>query len=533
MQLELNAPVRDVTVYPDRALVTRQGAVTIPAAGMHEIVLGGLPQMIDRESLRVVGRGASGARLLGVDVSAEFHARAPEAEIERVQGEIERVTRELTVAQQRQALAEDQRRWLRTLGEQAMRIYAVGLARGESDPAAVGRILALSGEESDRITAATLDAQGEQRALAQRLESLQRELAALAGSATPDRLRVTIRAEASEGQLALDVSYLTYAAAWTPRYDARVNVETRTVRLTRQALARQWSGEDWLGAQLALSTARPSGARTLPDDAPVWYVDQRRPQPVMRLNSMAMRAPAGAYAASAGAPMSDATVPPVEMADAAAEGSDAGAAYVFRAPGQWDIPSDGQPHVVGLGAGDQPVELEYVTMPAVESGAHLRAQTQNTTGGPLLAGPLYLFYESAGAVEYVGETELELTAAGAPLKLYLGLNDNITVKRELVQRDTDRGNVLQGGNRRTTVAYRTTVTNRTGQEQRVIVLDRLPLSRHERIKVKLLEMQPTATEQTPLEQLRWELRLAPGEERRIEWRALIESPADMDVVGLP
>jgi uncharacterized protein (TIGR02231 family) len=169
----------------------------------------------------------------------------------------------------------------------------------------------------------------------------------------------------------------------------------------------------------------------------------------------------------------------------------------------------------------------------IADGAHLRAVTLNATGHALPAGALHVFHGGDLGDEYVGETHLEATAEGAPLKLYLGVNDNITVKRELVERDTDRGNLLQGGTRRTTVGYRVTLANRTDAPQRVILLDRLPIAKHERIKVKLLEMRPQPANQSKLDQLTWELQLAPGEERKVEWRFLVESPADLDFIGMP
>jgi uncharacterized protein (TIGR02231 family) len=211
----------------------------------------------------------------------------------------------------------------------------------------------------------------------------------------------------------------------------------------------------------------------------------------------------------------------------------AGAAQVFRIGGEINIPSDGQPHIVGLGDDELPTRLEYVAAPVVADGAHLRAVTLNATGHALPTGALHIFHGGAAGDEYVGETRLEATAEGAPLKLYLGVNDNITVKRELVERDTDRGNVLQGGVRRTTVGYRVTLANHTDAQQRVVLLDRLPIPRHERIKVKPLELRPQPANQTKLDQLTWELQLTPGEERKIEWRFLIESPGDLDVMGMP
>ena len=109
----------------------------------------------------------------------------------------------------------------------------------------------------------------------------------------------------------------------------------------------------------------------------------------------------------------------------------------------------------------------------------------------------------------------------------------MTVKRELIERDTDKGSLLQSGIRRITYGFRVKLANRTSQPQSVILLDRLPVTRHERIKLKVLDLRPQPSARTRLEQLTWELQLAPGQEQRIEWRFVVEAPADVSLTGLP
>ena len=543
MKVDLDAPIREVTVYTDQALVIRRGSVTLTEAGESAITLGGLPQRLTKESLRASARAAIGARLLGVDVSEEFHAAAPEEQLARLRGELTAMEREVTSLGQRLALLKRQRGWLDTLGEQSARSLAYGMTRGTAQPDDATRIFSFTRDESERLSALWLDTRRERKDKLEALEAKRREYETMAAGAGADRLRAVIRVAAdAPGEVALEVTYLVPAARWTPRYDARVDTKAATLRLSQQALVTQWTGEDWSGAPLSLSTARPSAATTLPDEAPSWFIDQFRPMPPMPHAYAAMAAPAGPVRAarsmgaggemnemlrfSAGEPITD-----VGFAEASVER--AGAAQIFRVSGGADIPSDGQPHTVGLSDADLPVTLEYVAAPVVTSGAHLRARATNTVGHTLPAGALHAFHVGANGEEYVGETRIESVAEGAPLKLYLGVDDSVTVKRELVERDTDKGNLLQGGIRRTTLSYRVTIANRTQAQQQVILLDRLPVSRHERIKVKSLEMRPQPSAQTGLDQLTWTLTLAPGEERKVEWRMQIESPSDMEVSGLP
>lgn len=224
------------------------------------------------------------------------------------------------------------------------------------------------------------------------------------------------------------------------------------------------------------------------------------------------------------------------MADAelaSAEMERSGAAQLFHIPGGVDIPSDGAPHLVTLGEHDVPCRLDYVAMPIFAEGAQRRATARNTTLQVLLPGELHIFQSGAAGDEYAGATRLEMTAEDAELVMYLGVDDNLTVKREMVERDTDKGSLLQSGIRRVTIGYRVTLGNRTGAPQRVILKDRLPVPRSERIKLRVLDIKPQPAERTRLEQLTWELQLPPGEERRVEWRFVLEAPADVEMTGLP
>ncbi|MGH2480745.1 MAG: DUF4140 domain-containing protein, partial [Ktedonobacteraceae bacterium] len=58
---DLVAPITEVTVYADRALVTRAGNIHL-SAGEHELHVNDLPDFL-RESLRASGQGPQGTRI--------------------------------------------------------------------------------------------------------------------------------------------------------------------------------------------------------------------------------------------------------------------------------------------------------------------------------------------------------------------------------------------------------------------------------------------------------------------------------------
>ena len=68
--MDINTTISAVTVYQDRARVTRSGKARL-VAGANVLVLGGLPPSVDAGSVRVKGRG-NGARIAGSEVAVAF-----------------------------------------------------------------------------------------------------------------------------------------------------------------------------------------------------------------------------------------------------------------------------------------------------------------------------------------------------------------------------------------------------------------------------------------------------------------------------
>jgi uncharacterized protein (TIGR02231 family) len=456
MKADLDSSITEVTVYPQGGQVTRQATATVDAAGEHALSFVGLPMTLDTGSFRAAGTGPAGTRILSVESTQEYHETAPEESLTRLRDEIEQLERAIHLLDERDKLMAQQEQWLTSLGEQSARSLAWGLARGTAKPSDASGLLAFTDEEAQRLAAARQEIQRQRTESQRTLDARQREFARLTGAYQPDRLTAVVRIETAEaGEVTVNLSYLVYGAAWHPRYDARVDAEAARVQLTQQGLVTQNTGEDWRQVALALSTARPSATVRLPDEPDPWYLDVYQPpsQPVphsaMR-KLTATRAPMAFGGAADGMmPMSQSIASADmyqarEMELATADVEQSGAAQVFHIGGRSDVPSDGSPHTLGIGAYALPCRLEYISEPVVSEGAHLRALPKNTTGTVLLPGEMYVFHAGAAGDEYVGATQLELTAQDAELTLYLGIDDNITVKREMIERDSPRDAGLPG-----------------------------------------------------------------------------------------
>jgi uncharacterized protein (TIGR02231 family) len=550
---DLEAPIEDVTVYADRALITRRGSIHLEA-GEHELRINNLPQFI-RDSLRAAGQGPQGTRILNVDIATAFYSRPPETELLTLQTELDLLQQKKQLLTARQSALNDRRQWLRALGEQS-RDFAKGLAQGQMKPQDCADFFRFAAEQALHDAESAQDLEVQLKQLQQEIEAKERELASKQGSAISDRLAAVITVElAQAGEVNLELSYLVRGASWHPQYDVRVQMndegDAGEVEVTYTGMVQQSTGERWENVSLSLSTARPSLASVLPELNP-WYLSSYTPQPApvppvmfaatpamapramrSRLASSASSTAGSAEAEPAGGLAEDQNEmfrllsAPAEIATATVERT--GTALVFRAGRSVDIPSDNSPHKTTIARDNLPCEFDYVSAPVIEQQTHLRATITNTTERVLLAGEASIFLSG----EYVGTTKIKMTAPTEKFKIFLGLEDSIKVKRELIERAVDKGNILQSDIRRITYAYRITVHNYAAFPRRIVVRDHLPVAQHERIKVRVQSIQPQPGTRSGLEILTWRFTLPANGEQKIEYRFVVEHPQDMKVIGLP
>ena len=553
--IDIEAPIKEVTVYSDRALVIRCEKVELEV-GEHELRVNNLPQFL-RDSLRAAGRGPAGIRILNVDVTTAFRSRPPEAELVTLQDELERLTQKQQLLEARKSALNDRRQWLRALGEQS-RDFAKGLARGQMKPQDCADFFSFAANQALQDAEAAQSIETELEHVQQEVQAKKRELAQMQGNILPDRLAAIVTVSLAEaGEFELELSYLVMGASWHPQYDVRVQMAdekgTGEVELTYVGVVQQTTGERWENVGLSLSTARPSLAAVLPELDP-WYLNVYTPpvpgplraaQP--RIASMS-GLPGDQHASFAVQPMAMSAVgladevsfdqmqeeqmheKELRTADVAtATVEQTGTALIFRVGRSVDIPSDNSPHKTTIARDNLPCVFDYVSAPLLDEQVHLRASIENTTERVLLNGDANIFLSS----EYVGTTKVKTTAPMEKFKIFLGIEDNIKVKRELIERNVEKGNALQGNIRRISYAYRISVHNYTGTPRRVVIRDHLPVSQHERVKVKVQNVQPTPTERTKLELLTWKFSLAADGEQKIEYRFVVEHAQDMRVIGLP
>ncbi|NIO69088.1 MAG: mucoidy inhibitor MuiA family protein [Anaerolineae bacterium] len=546
---ELDTAITEVTVYPDRARVTRRGTVELKQ-GEHRLQVGELPLSLLPESVRAGGKGTAQARILAVDVAKTFYQEPPTATVAELEREIEKLEDQDKALADQEAAHQAQLEFLKGLGAAAGENLSRGIAFGKSKVADGQEMLAFMSEGMATASQGLRDAAAQRRELEKELTKLRKELEQQRSARPRERYAVTVDVEVlGQGEFELEVTYVVESARWQPLYDLRLDEgageEKPDVALTYLGQVIQRTGEDWKDVALSLSTAKPALTTTLPELRP-WYVSVPAPLPpptaapvprAARLGKAATAPPAqpvAAFEALTGMEAEEAE--PVEMEALTAEVEETGAALTFRVAKPATIPSDGSPHKTTVAALSLTPRLDYVAVPKLVSQAYRRAIVTNDTEYVFLPGPANVFHGG----EYVGTTTLATivpgqepgaVAPGQEFKVFLGVDERIKVSRELVASEVDKKFI--GDKRRLHYAYRIKVQNLRDGREKVLVSDQTPVAKHEEIKIRLDMAEPKPTKQTELGILEWELDLEPGEEQAIRFDFNVEHSRSLAVIGLP
>jgi uncharacterized protein (TIGR02231 family) len=527
---DLRVPSRidAVTVYRSSARVTRVARVDLPA-GDARVLLEGLPRELDDDSIRVEGKGVAGARVFGASVEPVTRAEAVAPEVRAAERRLEELQDQDRALDDRVKQARARIQFVESLrstysDERARNLAVRGVRSGEW-----ADLAGFVDAETGRAAAEVRKAETAKRELARRIAAARADLDKLNAKRGETTKTVALELSAERaGSLELHVSYSVPSASWQPVWDARLRPETSAVELALLGSVRQRTGEDWADARLSLSTAEPARGLWVPQLESRWL---QRAQPVLPHPRMLGAAEAGVAKMGRAAPAAPAAEAPEEKALEAPEAEAAMGllSATFTAPRRETVDGAGRARNVALARYTLKARLERTAAPRVDPAVYLTAVASNDTGVPLLPG---LARVSVGD-ELVGRAPLPLTPPGGELKLAFGADGRIEVERRVLDRRHETAGLISK-DEVWSYRIRTSVKNRYGTPATVRLLDLVPVSRDEAIRVALLDGGTPATSEDPERPgvKAWELSLEPRQEKVVELRYEVRYPRGFPIQGL-
>jgi len=516
-----------VTVYTDRAIVTRTATLQLPA-GQHEIALEQLPLRIDDNSLQASLSASAAATLLDVSSAPQVSPPSEDNRPQQLDAQLREIARQEREISDRGSVLENQKQFLADIQASSTKP-----GKGQALPSIdeLKNLLQMSEGNLGRILdeQRKLDQQSEE--LQQRRQELENQRSHLAGDGTHYKRAILRVALEKPAQVRLQLSYTLYDASWRPAYDARLRDGEEQIEMTYQGVVRQNSGEDWKDVDLTLSTARPNLGSSVPALSP-WIVDtfdrrtmfSAQPAPAPAAPMMAMEAKKTQRFEADEQAVAGALA---EMPVAIAEVSGATTSASFHIPTRATLNSDGSSQKVSIAQFKLPATLRYLATPSLREAAYLQADTRNASDYPLLPGTLNTYLGNT----FVASGQLRAVMPGETFELALGGDEAMSIKRKLINRYTEYTG-LTGGRKRITYEFRIDAQNNHKTEQHLQFKDQLPVSRNEQIKVALLEPEDQAVAREDDGKLMWDWQLKPGEKRSTTFKFSVEYPKELDVSGL-
>ena len=531
--IDVSSHIDAVTVYPDGAMVTRLAEVSLPQ-GASTLLIKGLPSVLDPASLRVeatadgtLAIGAVETRLVPGEAKPVVDAEL-EAKISGLREESDKVAARIDA--------------LDTKRNSVIHYGAADpgkLAGGKSvDPALWKSAWDAVGDALLQVNEELRVARARKAELAAEIATLERARPAQPRPGSPKHV-VAIAVETNgELKASLSLVYRVSQAAWTPRYDAKLDTGTKdkkpSLELVRRAEISQRTGEDWQDAKLAVSTVRTQGGTAAPEVTPLIVsfndavVEGAFGGVAQRASVTPMAAPAASVPAPMGVPgVSDAAKlesPAPVLAKPVLATLDAGPFQAsFAVPGRVNVPRDGSSKTFALSTATIAPDLIARVAPALDQTAYLDVSFVQNEEAPLLPGEVAVQRDGV----FVGKGRFPLVAPGDKATLGVGADDRIKVSRVPVrQKDTEPGWI--GSSRAQLSDFKTSVKNLHDSPIQVSVTDRLPVSDSNQIQVEALSSNTPATEKTVADKRgvqAWSFALAPNENKDIRFGCASNGPS--------
>lgn len=532
-EIAATSKVDAVTVYPAGAEVVRTAKVRIEP-GEHVVVLTDLPAQVVGASLRVEGKASGPLEIGAVDHRRLFVTRDADAETARRQLELEaeklRDDRARLVADA--DAAEVQKTFVQNLA---------GLPTLAPQPGAMpgpqpdwNALYAMIGSRHAEAQQRALETRTKIRDLDRRIEDLTKKIAATA----PRRLertevKVTVVA-AGRVDADLLVRYQVTDAGWQPLYEARLESGARNVapklRLIRRATVRQRTGEPWNDVALTLSTARPTAGTAAPELRPVTVdvqLDIPRPAPLQSAAPATRGRAIEERAAGDAAKVAEAPPPSAPVVEAAATLETSAFSAAFAVRDRVTLLETGETKNVFVE--EQTVEPTLVSraVPRLDPKAYLYARIVTPRTAPYLPGPISLFRDRT----FTGVGRLPALGPGETHELAFGADDMVRIRHTVSEEKRGEGGLIST-TRSDERMFKITVRNMHERPISYSILDQIPVSQNQEIRVELLGR--TAPSRRDVDDRRgvlaWEDRLPPDEERTIDFGYRVSWPANRTIV---
>ncbi len=534
---KLNSVISNVTVYSDRAQISRIAKITLPK-GENTVVFSDLPSKIEQKSIQVKGGGGD-AVLNDIKLKQVFHNEIQNEAVAELMKKIEAIQKEIDILNENISIEQKELDFIEKIITKSTYVAEKEATNEELNPESWIKMVDFYRLKNETITKKLRELKYQKEELSQKMKLVHNEIASLGN----DRNKTTNQVEIvvtnnSESELVFMLSYIVYGAYWTPLYDIRVISETKSVIIEYKAQVTQNTGEAWDNVKLAISTAHVNVSGTLPELSP-WRIGFYVPLPppsaepkyeIKKKSSRKMNLESTG-SVSDDEFMVNAMVEEKPIQKPQAEVKTGATSVLFEIPNKTTVLNDNQPHKVNILIQELSAEFTYAVVPKLSQYAYLKAKIKNTTEYPFLPGETNIFLDGS----FVANSTLKLIAPTEEFETSLGIDEGVKVEHKLIKKyEKNTGLITKKNN--TVFEYQTIITNNKKHKHKFVSYDQIPISQHSDIKVELIK--PEYKEDTDSlkmdkeNKIIWNFELEPATKKTIDFVFSVESPRDSNLDGI-
>ncbi len=535
-EIMAKSELQAATVYTNRATLTRQAIIDVPA-GAHKLVFSGLPNDLLPDSLRAEGSAKASVIFGALSHKQVFAAKLVIPREQELHDKIEALQDQRKVVSAEKAALGAKQAFLTNLGKLAGLRANEDIAEIDLKPEQWGAAADTIQGNTAAILKANLAHDISLRKIDREIRKLQKDIQDITapdprayGRRSTYQVSIPLEVEVAT-KLTIELSYQVPGVSWRPLYDARLDTETGDLEITQFGVVQQRTGEDWKDIALVLSTAQPHRGAGLPDLSPMWVnLFQREPMASKRaMFSAGAVMEDSAVMALAEAPMERRREMKAQFVQA--EIDTGGFTSEYRIPGPSTVVSDGTESKLLIGSFETENKLQIQIKPQLSTNAFLVASAKLKGEAPILPGRVSLFRDGA----YVGQSVFPLLRPEEEHSLGFGIDDQIAVTRRVMKDEHSEAGLISKDSIKER-HFLTELQNLHTIPVELIVFETLPVSKDKKIEVEIKNKATSPGFEEDADNvkglLRWSLKLEPQQKTDIKLGWKVSWPEGSSISGL-
>jgi uncharacterized protein (TIGR02231 family) len=534
----LSSRVTAVTVYSDRAQVTRQASANVSTEST-VFAFNGLPGWVDDGSVRV---SASAGRIVDVRVDRSFLAKSEDPTHRKAEARHKRLTNQMGALDDELAVLDAQTKQIESIKAFSLEKISEDTIIGDVSVKSYGDVLTFI-SDALRSTAKARRAVLLQRDdLAPELQASERTLADMASLEQLEQTTVLVTLQSSRpAPSVLEVTYMMPGATWEPMHELRASTsDLEAVEVLSFAVVTQTSGEDWSDAELSFSTQSSTEAVRIPELDALVLGETHTTTRILESRQSSFTRAQQAFegqnqlwnkvhrkSTSSSEKFEEVYQSNLEYLQIVQSKTvqifdsleDRGTTAHFKALAAPSVRGDGHPVRMRIGGSQLKSQHKVIAVPEQSLNAARSLAMLNSSGQSVLPGKVALYQDGA----FLGVTEVDFIADGEAFSVFLSVADHLKLSRKL---DQKQSTLSRGKRNKMQVRFIVSVENLSSEATTFELADRIPVSENKDITVDRVKItggiKPDARGL-----LHWDVTLGPKERREFQVSYQVEYPAQL------